>query len=743
MNKILIFSFSLVLFISNSIRLFAQNEYSTSINGTITKTNLNPEAKSESENGVYWCIYEIKEVTDEMRKLSNFKFYKDDNLVFTFNDVPGSDVDISDAGYIVFYDHSFHFNNKLKIHCYSNEGIKLFEKEYEGANLFGFSGSGKFFGVGSPNGIQIISLSDNSITNYPKGFQFAISEDDKTVAIASENKIEVFDGAVSRFKINTDNLYTRKLLISSNNNFVAAIDKKRLKVYSLTDGKIIFTNTLSTTQSFRDLKLIDNQIAAGVHNKSKTESRGEIFLFDLSGKIKSTISGESTTVKDFTSVPLKKINQNGYNQIPWPFTPFDSMRTVWNHYEQHMGGSGASYSYLHQGLDLITPIAEPVYAVKPGIVKCVLTLGGDIYWRLAISDTNVAEYSNGWLYAHLIQSSIQFDVGDTVQLHDYLGNIIEWTSQWGHIHFVEIRDSGFVWLYNDNEWGINFNPLLALIPVPDTTPPVIDNVFDFEMFGFCENETSNYLHPGDLSGDVDIIVKVFDYAGDSEWQQPAFKIDYWIKRISDDEIVLPRRMAHILNHTYPFYDGGHFEPFATVMYKRDQILTPSSWMETERNFHHVITNSDGDSIINLSEKNLALVTTDFYDSVYRIFVEAFDQSGNSSIDSMDVYFNNNISSVDDKNIPVEFSLSQNYPNPFNPSTTIKYAISTKQLVQLKVYDILGNVIATLVNEEKPAGTYEAKFDSNFGNIRNLASGIYFYRLQAGSFTETKKMVMLK
>ena len=749
MKKLLFFGFCFA-FVFNSTLMFSQSDFNASVNGTIIKSKVHTLAKSESENGSYWCTYEIKEVTDEMRKLSNFRFYKNDNLIFVLNDVPGSDVDISNEGYIIFYDHSYHFNNKLKIHCYLNTGVKLFEKEYEGANLFGFSLSGKIFGVGSPDGIQIISLNDNTTTNYPRGFQFAISEDDNLVAIASENGVEIFDGDVSILIIKTDFSYTRKLLISSKNNLVAAIDKKNLKVFSLTDGKNIFTNTLNGVQSYRDLAIIDNQIAAGVHNKSKTESSGELFLFDLLGNIKAINSGESKQIKDFTSEPVKKVNPNGYEQIPWPFAPFDSMRTIWNHYEQHMGGYGSDYSYLHQGLDLIIPIAEPVYAVKSGIVKCVLTLGGAIYWRLAISDSNDDGYSNGWLYAHLIENTIQVDVGDTVQVHDYLGNIIEWTSQWGHIHFVEIRDSGFVWLYSDNEWGINFNPLLALNPVPDNTPPVIDNVFRNEKFGFCTNETSNYLSFDNLSGDVDIIVKVYDYAGDSEWQQPAFKTDYWIKRISSDEIVFPRMMAHVLNHSYPFYDGGNYEPYATVMYKRDAVLIPSSWMDTERNFHHVITNSDGDSVLSLSEKNLALSTTDFYDSEYRIYVEAFDQSGNSTIDSMDVYFNNGISSVDDKNIPSEFSLSQNYPNPFNPVTTIKYAIPNVTLsgveesrVILKVYDILGKEIATLVNEEQRAGNYEVKFNLAQDSHPALTSGVYFYRLQAGNFIETKKMLLLK
>jgi len=93
-------------------------------------------------------------------------------------------------------------------------------------------------------------------------------------------------------------------------------------------------------------------------------------------------------------------------------------------------------------------------------------------------------------------------------------------------------------------------------------------------------------------------------------------------------------------------------------------------------------------------------------------------------------------------IPTKFSLSQNYPNPFNPSTTIKYAISSMQLVQLKIYDILGKEIVTIVNEEQPTGNYQVEFKSTVGRLQ-LASGIYFYRLQAGSFVETKKMILLK
>jgi|WetSurMetagenome_2_1015567.scaffolds.fasta_scaffold20022_3 photosystem II stability/assembly factor-like uncharacterized protein len=89
-------------------------------------------------------------------------------------------------------------------------------------------------------------------------------------------------------------------------------------------------------------------------------------------------------------------------------------------------------------------------------------------------------------------------------------------------------------------------------------------------------------------------------------------------------------------------------------------------------------------------------------------------------------------------IPSSYSLSQNYPNPFNPSSIIRFQIKDSRLVTLRVYDMLGKEVATLVNEKLAPGTYEANFDGS-----NLTSGIYFYRLTTGDFSETKKMLMIK
>ena len=95
--------------------------------------------------------------------------------------------------------------------------------------------------------------------------------------------------------------------------------------------------------------------------------------------------------------------------------------------------------------------------------------------------------------------------------------------------------------------------------------------------------------------------------------------------------------------------------------------------------------------------------------------------------------------VEDEPKPISsYSLSQNYPNPFNPSTKINYSIPKSGMVTIKIFDMLGQEILTLVDEEKPVGNYEIEFISS-----SLSSGVYFYQLKAGSFTDTKKLILLK
>ena len=101
---------------------------------------------------------------------------------------------------------------------------------------------------------------------------------------------------------------------------------------------------------------------------------------------------------------------------------------------------------------------------------------------------------------------------------------------------------------------------------------------------------------------------------------------------------------------------------------------------------------------------------------------------------------NNISTE----IPSSYSLGQNYPNPFNPSTVVRFQLPVVSDVSLKVYDVMGREVQTLVNEKLSAGTYDVKFDARHGgSSRELTSGVYFYKMVTNGFTETKRMLLIK
>jgi hypothetical protein len=143
------------------------------------------------------------------------------------------------------------------------------------------------------------------------------------------------------------------------------------------------------------------------------------------------------------------------------------------------------------------------------------------------------------------------------------------------------------------------------------------------------------------------------------------------------------------------------------------------------------------SLAQNSAHQIIPVWTDLNSEPVTIFI---DLGNDGTIDDT-IFVKNQATNIEDEGSlisPDSYNLAQNYPNPFNPATIIQYSIPKRSNVSLKVYDILGNEVANLVNEEKNRGIYQVTF-----NATGLASGIYFYMLQAGSFVETKKMILMK
>jgi len=140
----------------------------------------------------------------------------------------------------------------------------------------------------------------------------------------------------------------------------------------------------------------------------------------------------------------------------------------------------------------------------------------------------------------------------------------------------------------------------------------------------------------------------------------------------------------------------------------------------------------------------ATTTSDPYHSVF--FIYESNAGGQYNINKTEPVIENSsvsLSNPTNVSVPKEYGLDQNYPNPFNPDTQIKYALPANSHVELVVYNVLGQSVRILVNQDMPAGSHEANWDGKDENGNQVSSGIYFYRLSAGSYGATKKMMMLK
>jgi len=152
--------------------------------------------------------------------------------------------------------------------------------------------------------------------------------------------------------------------------------------------------------------------------------------------------------------------------------------------------------------------------------------------------------------------------------------------------------------------------------------------------------------------------------------------------------------------------------------------------------YDIATNQWSDANIFISANRYLMADVYYRDKFYVI---GGLNSSENAVDNVEFIIAGTPSAVEtESGIPNDFELAQNYPNPFNPSTTIKFSIPNEELVSLRVFNTLGEEVAELLNEIKPAGNYSVSF-----NASTLTSGVYFYKISAGNFIETKKMILLR
>lgn len=316
--------------------------------------------------------------------------------------------------------------------------------------------------------------------------------------------------------------------------------------------------------------------------------------------------------------------------IRWPLGTGNESLPLGNNYGEYQNYGG--YAYLHPGIDILQPAGSPVYAVKSGIVKAVLTTSAEYHWRVAVGDSAGSGWSDGWLYAHLDRYSIAVQVGDSVEVGDRLGNLVFWpTAGFHHLHFVKIRNHGVTW---PADWMFIANPLDELVPLDESDPPVIEDARDGAKFAFRYNSTYEYFDPGTpISGQVDIISKIYDKTNHPYWRMIPYRIEYSIFR---DSISFGPILSFIFTDTLFWGQNVH------VIYQDDEVCNTEGNYDF-RDFYFAVTNTDGDSVVEGSDWYIGWNTEEFPNATYWVRVGAYDRYGNSDSDSMQVevenYFN--------------------------------------------------------------------------------------------------------
>ncbi len=420
----------------------------------------------------------------------------------------------------------------------------------------------------------------------------------------------------------------------------------------------------------------------------------------------------------------------------WPILPNDSIQPLgnnWGNYQNYGGGG-----YFHNGIDIITPSRHyaPVAAVAHGWVKGWGTISGNSHYRLAISDSGMSFTGRapGWLYAHIDRNRSHKNQGDEVFAGDTIGYLCYWpVDSFDHIHFARISDTGALWnRFPNYTWWFIQNPLTVLEPSGDLAAPVFENARSGRLFAFCNNNTSTYQDADSLVGAVDIVAKIYDKTGytttNPEWDKLApFRIEHMIRR-ADGLVVRPWTLSLEFSNTL-------FSNLVSVVYKRDATCRSQGDYD-DRDYYYVVTNTDGDSIIESGDVNGTWNTHEVNDDDYWVVLRAQDHIGNTTLDSMLVTTVNGVGVEDLPPLALSRPL-RIFPNPGPGPVSISFGLGKPAAARLRVIDAAGRVVFARDDSRLTPGPHEYV-------LRDLRAGVYFVELLLnGSPVGSGKLVVTR
>jgi len=612
-------------------------------------------------------------------------------------------------------------NAGSSIFIYNESGVEIYNKRYNSIINLKISADGNYCCFFDGTQIIAINLTTLKSTSLPSSAVFDINNIGE-VSYFDENNFSIYSNGVA-YLINEPVFiikYHKNHPIFATKNTIYTVEKNSLKeLYHSNQGRIFdienFQNKFyfTTKEELKD-KFIFRLYSTNDFNTIQLEEQSENILASYLNKPKIN----STVDSRFNNLTNELIRD------PLNFYQDTVYQPVGNSYDEMQEYSPGS-TYLHPGVDLLGTYLQDVHSVKKGYVKAIITISGIYHWRIAIANENTADTSQGYLYAHLEQTSIPYQVGDSVNEGDIIGQLVDFpVTGFVHCHFARIFDDGLTW---NGSWWTFDNPLSYMTNFFDTIPPTFELTINNDVFAFRDS-IGSYLSPLNLFGKVKVISKSYDQINAS-WHCDVNKLRYSLSPLSNPQTLLFDTLAY----EYDFYNDNYFSTsyltgIINTIYSRDNnCFTTADYVV--RDFYHIVTNSDGNDTIDGNDSIQFFDTKQFANGNYIFRIEASDPSGNIALDSMIITIQNTGTGIE--NIDNNFNVRVT-PNPFADQLKIQFPKNTNDVKALSIKDVLGKNVLEINN-------INLKNESSL-NLSSLKNGIYFLQIQFEDKTQSIKII---
>ncbi len=589
-------------------------------------------------------------------------------------------------------------------------------------------------------GVADLDLATGARRLYPVYALFAAGPDGAVAGVTDGGRLEVH--GTHPFVLPLDG---RAVRLAFEGASVLVLDPARLQRIDPATGRSEVLYTASSSEELRDLEIAAGAVRIGIRRTDGDAATGSAVV--LAGGTLAREQGPTvrTPRADFwgdahaSGAPAGAAGGSAGGadltvpSVPWPLLP-NAQHSVGNTYNEYQNYGGSPYP--HPGHDIFGSANQAVYAVHSGVVKAVLTTGGDLYWRIAIADTTGNGTLPGYLYAHIAYGTIAVTVGQAITEGQYIGGLVQWPGwNFTHTHFARVQDTGSQWY---GSWITIGNAHMYMQNQTENTVPIFEPARGTELLAFCANNTSNYQASNQIHGAVDIIAHVGDTIA-STWVCTVQELRYTIyPQGHPDAPVVSNKLAVDFDMMNDYYAGGpNWSLLTNILYKQDTTCRTQGDYDF-REFYHILTNSDGDQSWGQEDITQSWDTSLLPDGYYIVRVRARDVAGNVTTDSMTVRtVNGNPSSVPEPGAPV---LAQSRPNPAHGPVTISFTTASAGNAELGVYDAAGRRVRALFAGTVPAGTRSLVWDGRTDAGSIAPAGLYFYRLSSPDGARTGRIV---